>query len=330
MNEQINQLIKIIVTSSPSEIKAAQKEIEKMFNNRRSSDKELKETTFKPFVEAIRNFDKIEDVDHQYYFVNTLKYPFFVLGDYHFEEWSELILKLIQNPSGKIRQAAISATDWLVLMKLWIDEDKYFLKKPTKSDYERIERDRARFCTFVRKVEILLDKYYEQKYRRYKYVSSLPPSVYKSLEKLMTECLLPTEYQKKIYDDYYAQIEVNDADDFEQELKASFSEFNQIMDNYDEAGAKSIAKYFDYHKYLPDNVRNLTQNDIADFFDVLSLETTSTEKKKKIIITLAHVGNECALKMLRWYYGKVTGELKLWTEIAIGECSMFIDSAGRE
>jgi hypothetical protein len=92
--------------------------------------------------------------------------------------------------------------DWLVIMNLHLELSDFWLREPTAEDRETMRRDRQLFGHFVSKVEQLLDQYHEPKYDRYTYVRSLPAGVYKSLEKLMTECLLPTEYQKKIYREY--------------------------------------------------------------------------------------------------------------------------------
>ena len=55
-------------------------------------------------------------------------------------------------------------------------------------------------------VEALLNRYYEPKYKRYKYVSSMPVGIYKSLQILLTEKLLPSEYYQNLYDEYLRNL----------------------------------------------------------------------------------------------------------------------------
>lgn len=198
---EFKQLIDIVKNGSTIEVKVAQKKIEKIFNALEIPRRKNKDL-FLFFVDEIKNFDKIKDIDHQYYFINTLKYPFIVLGGENFEDWTEFILKLIQHSSGKIRQAAINAVDWLVLMNLNLDLSDTWYKKSTNENKKQTLNDRERFGNFVLKIENLLDEYHLSKYNRYKYVDSLPVGIYKSLNKLIFERLLRTEYQEKVYLDF--------------------------------------------------------------------------------------------------------------------------------
>ncbi|MBU2633267.1 hypothetical protein KJ751_02055 [Patescibacteria group bacterium] len=61
---------------------------------------------------------------------------------------------------------------------------------------------KERFFGFVYRVEQLLEKYEDPKFNRYKYIDSMPPSVYKSLQYLITEKLLRTERYENLYKDF--------------------------------------------------------------------------------------------------------------------------------
>lgn len=188
----LDKLISIIKTDSREKVKEAQKQIEKFWHDVYIPHREKGRNAFLIFLDEIKKFEKIKDIDHQAYFINTLKWPFWVIGEEHFEEWADFILKYIQHPSGKIRQAILSATEYLV-----IDiTDDY------KKDKKVIENNKQRFFGFVYKADQLLEKYESPKYNRYEYIDSMPPGVYKSLQYLVAEKLLRNEKYENLYKEF--------------------------------------------------------------------------------------------------------------------------------
>ena len=115
MSNPLLKLIEVVKTGSRTEVKEAQRAIEKYWHNDYIPKREKASANFVVFLEEIRHFNKIKDIDHQYYFINTLKWSLMVIGKENFKEWSEFFLKQIQNNSGKIRQATINAIDYLIL-----------------------------------------------------------------------------------------------------------------------------------------------------------------------------------------------------------------------
>lgn len=202
MDNPLKNLIEIIKTGSREKVNEAQKQVEKFWHEVYIPKREKGKRAFSIFLEEIKKFDEIKDVDHQSYFINTLKWPFWSIGEEYFEEWVEFVLKYIQHPSGKIRQAIIRAADYLVMditLDLKFDFNK---KKVGKAEKQRIRKNKNRFGNFVFVVEKLLRIYEEPRFRRYKYIGSIPPSIYKSLQKLMVEILLRSEYYKKLYSEF--------------------------------------------------------------------------------------------------------------------------------
>jgi hypothetical protein len=65
-----------------------------------------------------------------------------------------------------------------------------------------VENNKDRFGNFVMTVEDLIDRSFEPRFKKYKFISSLPIGVYKSLNNLMAEALLPGDYQKSLYRDF--------------------------------------------------------------------------------------------------------------------------------
>ncbi len=237
MKNPLKDSIEIIKTASPEEVKRAQKQVACYWNNVYIPKHEEGKKAFAIFLEEIRKFDEIKDIDHQIYFINTLKWPLWAIGEEHFEEWTEFILNHIQHPSGKIRQAIIRASNYLVMdVADYLRADKY---------KQRFYKNQERFVNFVDDVKELLEKYDEPKFHRYKYISSIPTSVYKSLQKLLVENLLRSEYYESIYFQYkYTE------DEKERRLNPSTSEKEE----------KEWVYYYDAMEYL-----NLGDTEMARF-----------------------------------------------------------------
>ncbi|MDA2922951.1 hypothetical protein MYX07_06840, partial [Patescibacteria group bacterium AH-259-L07] len=224
----------IIKTGSREEAKQAQKLAEEFWHKVYIPQRAKGRKAFSIFLDEIKKFDEIQDVAHQIYLISVLKWPLLAIGEEDFEEWAEFILKYIQHSSGKIRQAILHAADYLI-MNIIIDLNIDDGKKISEAEKQRIKKSKDRFCHFTYIVESLLENYDEPRFRRYQYISSMPPSVYKSLQKLMVEVLLRNKYYEELYVDFLkgersAQVSlgketrqmksreleyVGDADDFE-------------------------------------------------------------------------------------------------------------------
>ena len=207
MKTHIKNLIQIIKTGAPAEVKVAQKQVEKFWHDYYIPHREKGSLAFGAFLEELKNFDQIKDVDHQAYFIYTLKWPLWGgVGEEYFEEWAAFLLANIQNPSGKIRQAVINAAEYLIHdLRLNVKRDSEIVRSKglKHAELEKIVKNNIQyFGNFVMDVEDLADKYYEPKFRRYKYVSSLPTGVYKSLNILIANVLFRSDYYKSIYQDY--------------------------------------------------------------------------------------------------------------------------------
>lgn len=66
-----------------------------------------------------------------------------------------------------------------------------------------------RFGRLVMDAEDLLHRYYKPRYKRYKYVSSMPASIYKSLQILITQKLLRSEYYQNLYKEYLRNLQMS-------------------------------------------------------------------------------------------------------------------------
>jgi len=212
MDNPLKNLIEIIKTGSPQEVKEAKKQVEKFWRNVYIPKRGEGRKAFSIFLEEIKKFDQIQDIDHQAYFINTLKWPLWSIGEEYFEQWADFILKYIQHPSGKIRQAIIKVADYLI-MDIILEVRADPSKKLSPEDKQRIQKNQERFGNFIFTVETLLGKYDEPRFHRYKYISSLPPSVYKSLQIFLSE-LLRSEALENTYLEWKYQKQKQEPDRF--------------------------------------------------------------------------------------------------------------------
>jgi hypothetical protein len=212
MDTNLQKLIDIIKSGSPSDVKLAQKEIEKIWHDTCRYDKDRKESVFCIFLEELKSFPQIKDVDHQAYFINTLKWPLYFIGEKYFSDWSDFILTYIQHPSGKVRQAIIRVSDYLLIdLQMDFKHASMILKNKDLKHQDIkdiVADDKKKFGDFVLAIENLVSRYYEPRFKKYKYVDSLPISVYKSLQMLLVE-LLKAEFYKKIYQDFLKELDAN-------------------------------------------------------------------------------------------------------------------------
>jgi hypothetical protein len=206
----IKLLITTVKNGNRQEVKDAQKALESFWHNYYIHNRKEGKKAFEAFLPELKTFDQIKDIDHQAYFVSSLKWALWTIGEEYFDTWAEFLLKCIQHPSGKIRQAIIHNTDILIIS---LSDLPSRHKKPNSYDNEnnavRELLSIKRFGTLVLNVEYLLDKYYQPRYGKYKYVSSLPVGVYKSLQMLLTDKLLRSEYYKNIYNEFLRNLQVS-------------------------------------------------------------------------------------------------------------------------
>ena len=197
------KFINIVKTGYATEVKEAKKQIEHFWHNYYRNYRKKGKEAFEQYLEEIKHFDDIKDDDHKAYFIHTLKWAFWAIGNEYFDVWVDFVLKAIQDPSGKVRQAIISCSDILVMS---LKTPGSFCFKGDKVPKSLIKQqqltDLIRFGLFVFSVEKLLEKYDKPIFRKYKYISSFPPGVYKSLQKLIVEQLLVTEYWQQQYEWY--------------------------------------------------------------------------------------------------------------------------------
>lgn len=309
-NNPLEKFIKTIKTGTRDEVKEAQKGVEKFWHNVYIPRRKEGRKAFSIFLDEIKDFDKIEDVDHRVYFISVLKWPFWVIGEECFEKWEEFVLKQIQHESGKIRQAIIHAADYLI-MDIAMDFDE---KPKTAEDRKKNEINKERFCNFTRKIELLLEKYDEPRFGRYKKISALPAGIFKSLQILIVEHVLRSEFHKKMYLEW---------------INGNWKKPVGLNKNIPEE-LSIFVEYINYHKKIDwEDVRKNESRCISRGGKIFQKEYP-IEEKKKLIFILAHIGTIDCHKALKKYLKNPDIELKKWAEIAFDECKNFLESDLRE
>ena len=198
----LQELIQIVIGGNREDVRAAQKRIEKYWEQRIRSHRTFKaKKDYAIFLEQIGNFENIKSLDNQVAFIGILKWPFLSIGETNFEFFAQFILKAIQHPSGKIRQAILNAVDWLTI-SCHLEPEDFYDRRIGKAELETMQRNKNIYFETVKKVEDLLDKYYKPRFGRYKYIDRMPPSIYKSLQYLLVVKLLRTEKYEHSYEQF--------------------------------------------------------------------------------------------------------------------------------
>jgi len=216
---QIKEIIQKLKTGNREERKQAHKELEAIWHNH-NNVKNGK--MFLPLLKDIENFDSIEDIDNQVAFITALKWVFLSLGDIYFSLCKDFILKILQNKSGTLRYAMIHSADYLKL-SLHLFSVPLEQSKISKKEKDIIAKHQLLFCQLAEEVEELINKYSESKFKRYKYIQSLPPSVYKSLQTFSAN-LLVGPIHDEIYQMYLYEKHKQEFDKKRQEFEKGFVE----------------------------------------------------------------------------------------------------------
>lgn len=300
----MKELIELIKTGDRVRVKQAQKEIEKMCQHAGYPRTNKIKGEWRIFLDELDTFHKIADIDHQCYFINTLKWPMLMLGHDHFEQFAGFFLSNIQHESGKIRQAVIHAVNWLLLTicDFNLDTD-YRGRKLSNKVKEEHRKNINRFCLLVLRTEELIEQHHQPRYDRCKYVSSIPIGVYKSLQKLMVEALLPSDHREKIYQKFLADYEG---------LRA-------------ETGKTFILEYMQYHNCVDWNEFSYNKATILivaqkELFD----KKITQDRKKELLFLLGHIGTLPAYKLIKKYLQSPAPQLSAWAEQALDECKTFL------
>ena len=206
---QVSECIEKIKHGSREEIKEAKKELEKRkLLNLEGEESEQGNEDLEQFIEEMDKFDdEFKEREREAAFIYALKTPIFVLSEKYFEKFASFLLATVQDKSGIVRKAAVSTARDLSLNLFPLEEDDEFFSKVDRRSRQEVKewakRNQNRLGWWAFQTEMLVKEYEEPRFRKYKYISSLPSSVYKSLQQMMTEAILFTEMHEQIYENWY-------------------------------------------------------------------------------------------------------------------------------
>ncbi len=198
-----HELLHTITTGERAEVHEAKKQLERLWQKELRYDPERAREEVNAFWEYMDAFEDIEDNRHKADFVGTLTWPLIALGAELYDIFADVILMYSQHPSGLVRNAAVhtakhfgSPVTFPVISGGGTDAST------GEEQREQWDKNREIFCRTVYRAEELLEVYYEERFARYEYIADLPPSIYKSLQKLLAEALLGTPDAERIYMDW--------------------------------------------------------------------------------------------------------------------------------
>lgn len=197
-DKNLRGYIEMIKTGDKGDIKIANKNIEQLWSDIKKETGETKKF-IDVFISEFGNFEDIKNESNKIAFIGSLKYAFMGADEFdeRFESCKRFVLYCICNPSGHIRQAVIHASVYLIMF-LNLHASDFDIKKYDKKYFEK---NRNRFGKFIWDLEKISDYYYRKEYKKYKYIESLPPSVYKSVEKMRYD-FVEGDHYGKVYQEY--------------------------------------------------------------------------------------------------------------------------------
>lgn len=108
----------------------------------------------------------------------------------HLSFFLRFISENIKSSSGKVRMAVINMTKWVL----------HSLPQPLEDKEEKM------ICRFIDRMIDMMEDQRKEEFAEYDRISELPPSVYKSLQILVSRVLLSQEYYRDIYEKHLSKI----------------------------------------------------------------------------------------------------------------------------
>ncbi len=133
--------------------------------------RKTKEENKKLFIYSLKSVAKKEAVSHLSFFLR-------------------FITENIKSKSGEVRVAVINMTRWVISS----------LPQPLNKEEEKM------ICRFIDRIIDMMDEHYKEEFSDCEHISDLPPSVYKSLQILVSRVVLSQEYYRKIYEKHLHKI----------------------------------------------------------------------------------------------------------------------------
>jgi len=251
--EKFGELFEVLATGSREEIKEAKKKIEKIGRADHPLFKHAAGFVFK----IIADFDSIPDAEHKAAVISGMSLFYLALADEHFDELKKFIVKNLQHPDGRVREAARKTGDWLFI-SLSSRAEPFVYPEDTPLTEEQKERQvvaRKQYIDLAAEIETLIDGQDNVDVAA-EYIDEMKPSVHKSLQLFWDRITGSPSYRRSVEHSRPIPLEIfikrkEIESELENKLKEVRSDFDleyikQII--YEEDGTddlKDIIRMFD-------------------------------------------------------------------------------------
>jgi hypothetical protein len=179
------QLFHILREGTPAEIKEAKKCIDKKWNTHREEFTNIAPLLF----DHLQTFDSIVSPINKAGFISGIRLFYLALADDHFSQLKDFIVKNVQDPDGRIREAARKTAGWLSISLTSRASPFVYpigteLTEKQKTNQIIAEKQ---YIDFVTEIEVLIEKYDDHTESEVEYVSDMKPSIHKSLQQIWNE-----------------------------------------------------------------------------------------------------------------------------------------------
>lgn len=193
MDRELRRLLNILIMGNAEQIRNAKKEVEKLCNKERKTFHKSTHLVF----EYLPKFDLVEKVENQAAFASGLSLFFLSLGDEYFNELKDFTLKVLQHPSGTVREAIRKSADWLYVS---LTSRAYpFVypkgKKLTEEQKNMQKEAEYQYINLVQKAELLIEQYADGA-EKVQYIQDMKPSINKSLQLFWSRLTESRSYQR--------------------------------------------------------------------------------------------------------------------------------------
>lgn len=190
MENKLRGLIEVLMTGSQSEYRQAKKEIDSLWNRDSAVFKRAAPVIF----EYLPRFEKIETNENKKAFISGIDLFYLALGEKHFEALKDFTLKTIQEPHGHVREAARHTAEWLYGSLIDMAVPFRYSKCPLSADQQAgVNASCEKYIKYVEELRALAFKYRHQDDDA-KYIYEAKPSVYKSVQQLLSRAVESTFY----------------------------------------------------------------------------------------------------------------------------------------
>lgn len=191
--KEFEHLFEALTFGTREEIKKAKKRIEKIGRE----DYKLFGRAGEFISNRIAGFDSIPDAEHKAAVISGMSLFYLALADDHFDELKRFIIKNLQHPDGRVREAARKTGDWLYISLSARAEPFAYPEDTPLSEEQKSKQVAAReqYIGLVAELEKLIDGQ-DDVDDIAEYIDDMKPSVHKSLQSFWCRLTDSPSYRK--------------------------------------------------------------------------------------------------------------------------------------